>query len=493
MDVHSTLAPRPAALFGREQAWADLSRFALMPLRGPELGVVYGRRRQGKSFLLRALTEATGAIYHQGLEEEPARALEAIGHVVARAAGLSAPLALASWDAAIRALVQQAAGRVIVLDEFPFLAAASPELPSVIQRVFDEARSGLTPRFRLLLCGSAMSVMSTLLSGTRPLRGRAGLQLLVEPFDFREAAAFWKIRDPETAFLVHATVGGTPGYRDLLAATPPTKASGFVDWLLTGVLDPSHALFSEAGYLLTEDPAISDRALYQSTLAAITQGAHTQHEIGGRLGRTDQAMQHPLLVLEKAGFIRRDPDLLLAKRPVIRTADTMLRFHHAVVRPDLARFEARRARDAWPAAAVRFDTQVLGPHFEDLARDWTLRFASVATLGGRPTAVGFTRINDADRHERFELDVVALGDPAPGHRRPVILAIGEAKGGTVPRGMADLARLDVLRQKLGSRAVVTTTRLLLFSRGGFSKDLVAAARKRPDVELVDLARLYRGD
>src|SRR5258706_3849883 len=399
------LAARPSSLFDREQEWADLSRF--VQSKGPRLGIVYGRRRQGKSFLLRALSAQLGGLYHQALEEERASALVSLGAPLAAQAGTLATLALRSWDEAIRAIAVRG-DRVIVLDEFPFLSAKAPELASVIQRVFDEARSDRSSAPCLLLCGSAMSVMSSMLSGARPLRGRAALQLVVQAFDFRTAARFWGIRDPEIAFLVHAIVGGTPGYRDLWPGPAPSRASELGEWLAGGVLDPSHALFTEAEYLLTEDPAISDRALYQSVLSAITQGANTQREIGGRLGRTDQAMQHPLLVLDRAGFVRRDSDVLLAKRPLVRVADTMLRFHHAITRPDLARFEARRTREAWTAATARFETQVLGPHFEHLAREWTARFAAPATLGGEPERIGFTQVNDPERRERFELDVVVL-------------------------------------------------------------------------------------
>ena len=73
--------------------------------------------------------------------------------------------------------------------------------------------SGSAGRARLLLCGSAMSVMGGLLSGRAPLRGRAGLELIVHPFSYRDAARFWEISDPRLAVLMHSEVGGTPAYR----------------------------------------------------------------------------------------------------------------------------------------------------------------------------------------------------------------------------------------------------------------------------------------
>lgn len=76
----------------------------------------------------------------------------------------------------------------VVVDEFPYLVRASPSLPSVIQEWLGPRRQGrLRSRTRLLLCGSAMSVMGSLLCGTAPLHGRVGLELVVHPFDYRRA------------------------------------------------------------------------------------------------------------------------------------------------------------------------------------------------------------------------------------------------------------------------------------------------------------------
>jgi hypothetical protein len=51
---------KPADVFDRDADWADLADFALSPLPGLRIAVVYGRRRQGKSYLLRRLTGAVG-------------------------------------------------------------------------------------------------------------------------------------------------------------------------------------------------------------------------------------------------------------------------------------------------------------------------------------------------------------------------------------------------------------------------------------------------
>ena len=67
---------RPSSLYDREAEWEDLSRFVSAPGPDLRLGIVYGRRRFGKSFLLRRLVEAVGGVYHLALREERRPALD---------------------------------------------------------------------------------------------------------------------------------------------------------------------------------------------------------------------------------------------------------------------------------------------------------------------------------------------------------------------------------------------------------------------------------
>lgn len=484
---------RPSDLFDRDHEWTELDRFASATRAG--IAVVYGRRRQGKSFLLDALVKATGGFYHQAIEEERLPALESFGRSTAAYAGAPAWTTpkFSDWGTAFRALAEQAAGRPIVIDEFPYLTRKSQELPSVIQAAYDGAKNGRHPSFCLVLCGSALSVMTELLVGQKALRGRATLDVLIAPFDYRVSRRFWGIDDYETAFLVNAVLGGPPGYRDLLGGQGPSSPAEFGSWLFTGVLNPSHALFQEADYLLAEDPALVDRSLYQTIVAAVATGTSTRGGLAGVLGRPSSALEHPISQLERSRMVFRDEDLLRSNRPLLRVADPILRFNYAVVRPNRARFEARQTAEAWHDAEPRFTSQVLGPHFESIARDWTRTYASTRTIGGRVKRVGFVKVDSADEGKGYELDVVVEGAGTRSAGRTKLIALGEAKASDRARTVDDLQRLERLRGELAKRADAGQAKLLLFGRSGFDPDLTAAASARADVELVDLVRLYEGD
>jgi hypothetical protein len=260
-------------------------------------------------------------------------------------------------------------------------------------------------------------------------------------------------------------------------------------------LNPAHALFRESEYLLAEDPRVTDRALYYSVLDSISRGERTPSRIGARMGRSEGTLRHPLRLLEQAELIHHAEDVLRQRNPILTVADPIVRFLHLIARPRLAQLEERRAREVWQAAQATFAANILGPHFEELARLWTRRFAAEATLGGPVGEVGSASISDAARRAPIDLDVVAL---AAGERRhakhPTIRLIGEAKSSTHMRSIEDLKRLERARALLAAsgKADVSAAKLALFARAGFSSDLRREAADRHDVELVDLERIYDG-
>jgi hypothetical protein len=494
---------RPADLFDREREWSELSGFVCDPAPGLRIGIVYGRRRQGKSYPLRRLAAATGGFYYQALEHEPAQALAELGDRLGAHLGVGR-LAFSGWDEAISSLGRLAPRRmggtlpaqlpvqlggpvvvgpaVAVIDEFPYLLEKTPELPSLLQRAVDRSEDESWPAVRLILCGSAISVMAGLLEGRGALRGRARTNLLIRPFSYVESARFWGITDAKLAFRVHAVLGGTPGYRELVRSVPASMEE-FDTWVVDEVLSPSAALFREDEWLLGEQRGLEDRALYLSVLSAVAGGSCTQSAISNELGRSQQSVLHPLDALVRSGFLDKHDDVVRQRRPVYRIADPMVRFHQVVRHPRVELFEDRRGAEAWADCQPTFGSLVLGPHFEQLAREHVRRVG--ATLVGAPiVSVGTTVVNDKAGRTAHELDIVALGT-GMGPQRRTIEAIGEAKLREL--GTDDLARLERVRTVL-QRA--EHAHVVLVSASGFTRGLAAEAASRADVHLADLEDIY---
>lgn len=487
---------KPSEVFDRDFEWAELTRFVEYAGREATLGVVSGRRRQGKTFLLDATTQATRGFLFTATETTQSVALRQFGSALATYLDEPTPFRFADWDEAIARLMRVAAGRptVVVIDEFPFLAKAAPALPSIIQRSLEPAAQRANTPVRLLLCGSAMSFMGRLLTGTAPLRGRAGLELVVQTLDFRLAAQFWEIDDPRTALLTNAIVGGTPAYRrEFTQGDAPAGPDDFDSWVARAVLNPARPLFRESRYLLAEEPEIHDVALYHSVLAAVANGNATRGGIADYLGRRSTDLAHPLSILEDVGLVIHETDAFRRNRSAYRIAEPLITFYHAIMRPAWGDLERPgRAVAVWRRSRPRFLSGVVGPHFERMCREWARWHAAPETLGGHPTRVASGTIYDPTAQTTHQVDAAVFEHNY--NDRKALLAIGEAKWNET-MDLGHLQRLEHLRDLLGGRvhtAAQHEVRLLCFSGSGFTDGLRQRASRDETVQLIELDRLYHG-
>jgi AAA+ ATPase superfamily predicted ATPase len=499
IELRMRVPEKPRSIVGRDRQWRTINRFMFEgdgdTLR---LGLVSGRRRTGKTQLLSAACAAIGGLYIACVQDEGDRAARSrFASTIAEHAGLGGAVVgePESWERLLRAALETAARTapqnapaVVVIDEFPYVMAQAPQLPSLIQHLYDDSQLGHGPGGRLILCGSALSVMHELLSGTKPLRGRAAMDMRLSALDYREAARLWSVDDPEIAFRIHAVVGGIPGYRPLMAGVP-TSVKGFDRWVKDSLLAVDVGVFShtEVDYLLREDPRITSRSLYYDILSAVAAGARTPAKIGRAIGRDDNSVRYPIGVLESTGYLTRTRDLLRPRKSMITVRDPVIRFDRLITAPHLAQLELGRTEQVWEAAAPTFRSNILGPHFEELAREWVHRFAPDEL--GQPAGfgeVGSAQINDQHGRSTHDIDVVAVNGKK-------VTVLGEAKATLARRGVADLARLEAIRHVLARTGWETTDCIMtLFSATGFTPELESTVAERRDTQLVDMARLYTG-
>ena len=485
------IVKKPPEIFDRGWEWQQLTRFVSDARPEMTLGIVSGRRRQGKSTLLAALAHATGGFYYEAIDGNRVEILGDLGDKLARHLGAPAPFAFASSEEALAAIENLGTrGRPVgvVIDEFPSWAMADPAVASLVRNMLGpQTRLRSKSRTRLILCGSALAVMGGLLAGQAPLRGRAGLELVIPAFDFRTARRFWDLDDRNLATRVFSIVGGTPAYRrEFVADDVPKGPSDFDPWVARTVMSPAVPLFREARYLLAEDSTIGDRGLYHSVLGAIAAGETTSTKIAGRIGRPATALAHPLAVLADAGFVTRQTDAFHANKVHYSIIEPLIAFHHAILRPAWAELERPgRARRVWQEMQATFRSKVVGPTFEAMCRTWVARHAARETFDGPVSLVGRGIVPDAGQRKNHEVDVVVLGEGKD------VRVLGEAKWGE-SMTLGEVERLRRIQGLLTARGYDTqNTKLALFAGAGFSSELGRHAR-RVGLVLVDLERLYAG-
>jgi hypothetical protein len=394
--------------------------------RHSSLLCLYGRRRLGKSRLLRELLAGRQAVYYVGDERDGALQREAVGRAMATVLPGFADVAYPTWDALLDRWWQDApAGASLALDEFPLIAAASPELPGILQKLIDQpARKAR----KTLLCGSSQRMMlGLLLDATAPLYGRAEEIIKVEPLGLKSLAHALRLRRAGAVVEAYAVWGGVPRYWELALDYPERRAA--VEALL---LDPMGVLHREPERLLLDDMQDVSRAA--SILALVGHGCHRVSEIAARLGQPATNLSRPIARLLELGFVSRAVPFghpaRDTKRSLYQIADPLLRFWFRFVEPHRSELAVRqlevvreRVDAGWP--------HHLGSVWEDLAR------ASVPSLvidGARwsPATRWWGRGGDG---EQIEIDVVATAAGDTGR-----VLVGEAKLSCAPR---DLDRLKV--------------------------------------------------
>lgn len=489
------MLPKPDRLFRRDSEWEELADFTTNPANGATLGLVYGRRRQGKTLMLELLAEATGGMVFAATQQSEAQNLADLGSAYAAYRGLRQPVTFRDWREGLEELLRLGEERAtpVIIDEFPYLVSSTPALPSYLQHALSPTgHAKERTRTRLILCGSALTTMAQLLGGGAPLRGRAVLELVVRPFGFRDAASFWGLTDdPELAFRVHALVGGTPAYLEMCGGSRPAARDDFDRWVRRRLLNPASAMFREGGLLLREEPSISDPTSYTAVLSAISAGSHRRSEIAAALGRPSGGLAHLLQGLRDIGLVEQVDDALRDKRSVFKVAEPIVRLHQLIIQRREPELVAGRAERVWRTSADTVASRIYGPHFEDLAREWCFLHASSETLGGIATAVRPSDIPCRAHRQGHELDLVITESDSFAADR--IIAIGEAKATSGPMDAGQLHRLEHLRALLPDARIDRQPKLLLFARSGFTAELTDLARGRPDVELVDLTRMYTGE
>ncbi len=450
-----------------EDAWAS---------DRPELVVVHGRRRVGKSALLARFASGKPISYYVAAEQLERDQLTDLGRVLGPMSvgfrrGRPPRLAFRDWDEALAAVADAAATRRVglVLDEFPYLVAADRALPSLIQRWWDAV--GSRSNVVVILAGSQQSMMRSLVSSEGALYGRPTRAHHLRPFDYYYAGRFASAWAPEDRIRLYAVAGGIPDYLEEFDTSRPLR-----DELLRVAYSPAGRLFREAPDLLRSE--FTEPRTYETVLRGIANGYVTPGEIATQAGLAGANRVTPYLDrLIDLDLVERRVPPPEAGQPRSRTsqyviADPYLRFYFALVDPWRSAIQqgqgAEVLTETWGEELDRFVSRT----FEDVARQHLRRLAGTGAVGPF-TTVGFWWFSGGD------IDAAAMTGPR-------LTAAGSAKWTREVMKPGDLADL---RRDAGIVAPGDRPRLFLYSRSGFDRNVAA----EPDVTPVTLRDLYAAD
>ena len=422
---------------------------------------IYGRRRIGKSELILHFLRGKQAIYHVGKVAPAALQLREFLEASAGALGepLLAQLPGTDWRATLEAVVGRARdGKlVIVLDEFQWTAGASPELPSVLQELWDR-RWKKSGQVMLILCGSFIGFMEREVLGRKsPLFGRRTAQIHLQPFDYREASLFhpgWSLANRARAYFV---CGGVPMYLKAFVGHRSVE-SNIEDNLLTEF----SPMFREPEFLLREE--LREVESYHAILHAIAAGHTAMGAIAQASGLPVRSLPYYLDRLVALGYVGRRHALTGGRSNTRQVRflldDPLLRFWFRFVFPHRSFIQKLGpARSYAELIRPQLDAY-FGSCFERLCRE------ALPNLHARE-GIGLGAQIGQYWDKRVQIDVVGV-------RSDDWIELGECKWGAVTSVPRVLAELEA------KALAFPNPRNATIGRRVFVRAIPAAARRRAD-------------
>jgi AAA+ ATPase superfamily predicted ATPase len=382
------------------------------------MGLIWGRRRVGKTALAGRFADGRRTVFHTargvGLAEELGTFTTKIPNSVAMDRRLDvAPFT--GWEDVIITLAQAARVEplLLVLDEYPELANGDPAIDTRLRAVWDEVRAHTN--LKVLLCGSAVRAMQAVAEQRSPLHGRFDVRLLVHPFRPHESALMLRDLSPTDRALAWGICDGVPLYLSWWDQSVTAEEN-----LVHLACQPGAPLRSEGEFILATEGASG--GLAKQILGAIAVGKSRHSEIVEAV-TADRQVSRVLDELEQLRLIERvvpvtDDPRRRTGRTTYRIADNYLAFWLGTLSPYLGEIDRGMGRAVGRAVRRRLDDH-MGPRYEEAFRQHLRLLAARGDLGEDVIRIGqfWTRA-----HQQVEIDAVVLAGPPL-----AATAVGECK------------------------------------------------------------------
>ena len=434
--------------------------------------VIYGRRRIGKTSLLRHWAEqhAAPSVYWTGYRTTSELLLESFSHRLAEITpGVTSDgLNFRTWEAAFMHLFTLAAKEAViaVIDEFPYLVEMEPSIPSLLQRLWDEHAGN--SRLLLAICGSHYHMMhEEFASSRKPLFGRARRHLIVDEIEPKDLSLFLPRYSPEQIVETYGVTGGVPAYLELWDDQRPVFHN-----IRELLLRPS-TFFSQEALLLIQDE-IAEPRTYLGLLQALGGGLKTPKQIADIAGIRLNHVGKYLKTLVDLRFVRRvlsedTEERMKSRNTKYEIRDPYLRFHFHFLYAHPDRRGAHAGNWLFDHIQEQFPSYIGKNAFEELARQQITAWGDSGELPFTPQYVGRAWNREA------EIDVVAI------NWRDRAVLFGECKWTNAKMPPTALTSLQDRAAKL-TKLKGFKAHYALFSKKGFTASALKEANAAMMIE-----------
>lgn len=435
-----------------------------------ECAIIYGRRRVGKTTLIKEFIKDKKAIYFVAREASGVVNLHRFGDDVyfVTAKEFAKTAFFSDWEKAFDYIykISKDSRIILAIDEYPFLARGHRPISSILQAHIDA--QFIRSKLFLILCGSSMSFMENQVLGYKsPLYGRRTAQFKIMPFSFFESLPFLESFSKEDKAVMYGATGGVPEYLNKIDAAK-SVAENIIDLFLTA----SGPLFEEPSNLLKQE--LREPATYNGIIEAIANGSSRLNEIATKCGIESNKCAKYLASLISLGIVKKEQPVTetSSKKSIYLLDDMMFRFWYRFVFPNMSGIVSGFGNAIFDIEIHEELSSYMGFVFEEICKQYLLEQAKKNALPFLPRKIGRWWGNNPREKRQEEIDLLT-------YRKDNALFC-ECQWTNAPVDTDVLTALtqksDLLRHK--------NMWLWLFAKTGFTDRLVREAKEHDHVRLV---------
>lgn len=453
--------------------------------RGSGFVVIYGRRRVGKTTLIKEFIKDKRAFYFLATTESEAQSMKRFAGVLSRTTKnpMLSKVTFTDWLDLFQVVADDHLDekKVLVIDEFPYLVKTNPDFPSILQNAWDEVLKD--HNVMLILCGSLISMMKKhALAYDSPLYGRRTAQIRLMPLQFTDVYEAQNLSF-EQAVEQYAITGGVPKYMEFFQTDEP-----LVEQIRRVVLSKNGFLYEEPDFLLNEE--VQTPINYFSVLKAISDGNHKLSKIGMTMEQDTSAITPYLKTLINLGFVIKNVPITeknpeRSRKSLYYVSDNFIRFWFRYVYPFKGELELDNQQIVLDETGKDFKQKFVAFAYESICRNIFAELCRKGQIDFSPSRIGSYWRNDNEGNT--EIDVAAIDNQ---HKR---LFLGECKYHAKP---VDVAVYSALQEKGQSKELAAAFKGYevvygLFSKSGFTDRLVEMAAENPNLILIQEDAVYK--
>jgi len=429
-----------------------------------ECAVIWGRRRVGKTELIKEFVRGKRCIYFTAVEGTEQKNLDllslAIFNGLDKKVRTVAPVFRTFSECLDYIYVKAQEDKLVfIIDEYPYLAASEKSTSSILQQYIDHKFQDIN--IMLVLCGSSMSFMEKQVMGNKsPLYGRRTCQYKLLPFDFKTSTLFHKNFNKQEQAIIYGITGGIPKYLLQIKDNKDLKTN-----IVDNFFSPDSLLFEEPNNLLKQE--LREPSVYNALITAIATGSSKLNEIATKTHMPTSSCSVYLNSLLELNIIRKELPILhspTSKNTIYRLNDGMFRFWYKFVYGNLSEINMGQGATVYEEIEGQL-ASFMGETFEDICKQYLWQENLANRLPFRFKECGRWWGNNPIKKTTQEIDLLAYGL----EKDKVLFA--ECKWTSEPVGSQVL---DALIDK-ASIFNYTNKYYLLFSKTGFKKEVTNKA------------------